>query len=107
MVSFSSIFVACTAIASVLAAPTTELSKRAGTPSSVGTNNGYYYSYWTDGQSDAVYTNGAGGQYSVKWSNNKGNFVGGKGWQKGSARYVCFLARCVSAYVSSYASIQH
>jgi len=91
MVSFTSLFVAATAFAGALAAPVeqvTALSKRAGTPSSTGTNGGYYYSYWTDGQSDAVYTNGANGQYSVKWSNNKGNFVGGKGWSKGSARYV-------------------
>jgi endo-1,4-beta-xylanase len=31
-----------------------------------------FYSYWTDGQSDATYTNGAGGNFNVRWSNNKG-----------------------------------
>lgn len=94
MVSLTSLFVAATAAVGALAAPTTqvtELSKRAGTPSSVGTNGGYYYSWWTDGQSDATYTMGGAGQYAVKWSNNKGNFVGGKGWSKGSARCVKLL----------------
>jgi endo-1,4-beta-xylanase len=57
------------------------------TPSSTGTNNGYYYSFWTDGGGDVTYTNGVGGSYSVQWT-NVGNFVGGKGWNPGSARCV-------------------
>lgn len=93
MVSFSSLFLAATAIVGSLAAPTTEVARRspyelaarAGTPSSTGTHNGYYYSFWTDGGSDVTYTNGAGGSYSVRWSSG-GNFVGGKGWNPGSAR---------------------
>ena len=96
MVSFTSFIVACGAIASTLAAPTTELAKRApaevldprsGTPSSTGTNNGFYYSFWTDGGADVTYTNGNAGTYSVKWSGS-GNFVGGKGWNPGSARTI-------------------
>jgi endo-1,4-beta-xylanase len=63
-----------------------DLVARAGTPSSTGTNNGFYYSFWTDGVGDVTYTNGPGGQYSVQWSGNQGNFVGGKGWNPGSAR---------------------
>ncbi|KAK8113196.1 hypothetical protein PG984_013722 [Apiospora sp. TS-2023a] len=55
------------------------------TPSGTGTHNGYYYSFWTDGAGDVTYTNEAGGQYSAKWSGN-GNWVGGKGWNPGSAR---------------------
>lgn len=66
--------------------PGDDLTVRAGTPSSTGTNNGYYYSFWTDGGATVTYTNGAGGQYSVQWSGN-GNFVGGKGWNPGSAQY--------------------
>jgi endo-1,4-beta-xylanase len=61
-----------------------ELMSRS-TPSSTGTNNGYYYSFWTDGGADVTYTNGAGGSYSVTWGTG-GNFVGGKGWNPGAAR---------------------
>ncbi|KAK7188226.1 hypothetical protein DPSP01_001773 [Paraphaeosphaeria sporulosa] len=93
MVSFTALFTAATAFAGALAAPT-DLAKRAptelverGTPSSTGMNNGYYYSFWTDGGSDVTYTNGAAGSYSVKWASG-GNFVGGKGWQTGSARNI-------------------
>ena len=93
MISFSSLFLAATAIVGSFAAPTTEVARRspyelaarAGTPSSTGTHDGYYYSWWTDGGSDVTYTNLAGGSYSVRWSSG-GNFVGGKGWNPVSAR---------------------
>ncbi len=86
MVGFSSLLVALSAVAGVFAAPT-ELVSRSGTPSSTGTNNGYYYSFWTDGGANVIYTNKAGGEYSVTWGTG-GNFVGGKGWNPGSAQYV-------------------
>ncbi|KAH9156118.1 hypothetical protein LEN26_003256, partial [Aphanomyces euteiches] len=61
----------------------------ASTPSSTGTNNGFYYSFWTDGGADVTYTNGAAGQYTISWSHGKGgNFVGGKGWSTGSKRSI-------------------
>jgi len=93
---FSHAFIlACSAI-SAIAAPadidvrdSSILAKRA-TGSSVGTSGGFYYSYWTDGQSDATYTNGAGGQFKTVWSNNKGNFVGGKGWATGTSRSITY-----------------
>ena len=85
------------ALAGALASPfhpahtnTTHLDARSGTPSSTGTNNGFYYSFWTDGGAAVTYTNGAAGEYSVTWSGN-GNFVGGKGWNPGSARCVSLL----------------
>lgn len=87
--TFSSLLlIAVAAIAGVEAFPfnVTELSPRSGTPSATGTNNGYYYSWWTDGNADATYTNGAGGEYSLTWSGNNGNLVGGKGWMPGSAQ---------------------
>ncbi|EJD47900.1 hypothetical protein AURDEDRAFT_162872 [Auricularia subglabra TFB-10046 SS5] len=62
------------------------------TPSSTGTHDGYYYSWWTDGAGQVTYTNLAGGQYSVVWSGNNGNFVGGKGWNPGTTRNVSFSA---------------
>lgn len=93
MVSFTSLFTAATVFAGAFAAPTdlakrdpgTVLDPRAGTPSSTGTHNGFYYSFWTDGGSEVTYTNGNGGSYSVQWQSG-GNFVGGKGWNPGSAR---------------------
>jgi endo-1,4-beta-xylanase len=89
MVSFSSLALAASAIAGTFAAPVEEapksLMERAGTPSSTGTHNGFYYSWWTDGGSDVTYTNGAGGTYSVNWKTG-GNFVGGKGWKPGTDR---------------------
>jgi endo-1,4-beta-xylanase len=84
MVSFSSLLLSFTAIVGILAAPSELLSLRSGTPSSTGTSNGYYYSFWTDGGAAVTYTNGAGGEYSVTWGTG-GNFVGGKGWNPGGA----------------------
>lgn len=45
----------------------------------------FYYSWWTDGGADATYTNGPGGEYTVKWSDG-GNLVGGKGYNPGGRR---------------------
>ncbi|KAJ6262474.1 hypothetical protein Dda_3282 [Drechslerella dactyloides] len=96
MVSFSTLLAASSAIAGALAAPAPgyspwdrSLFPRAGTPSSTGTHDGYYYSWWTDGGSQVTYTNLAGGAYSVVWQSG-GNFVGGKGWKPGGRRTVTF-----------------
>jgi endo-1,4-beta-xylanase len=90
MVSFSSLVLALSTVAGALAAPGSEqyveLAKRQLTSSQTGTNNGYYYSFWTDGGGEVTYTNGNGGQYSADWT-NCGNFVAGKGWNPGSERY--------------------
>ncbi|KAL2826209.1 glycosyl hydrolases family 11-domain-containing protein [Aspergillus cavernicola] len=98
MVTFSALLLAYSTALRVLAAPTELLDKRSvnetslferSTASSTGWNNGYYYSFWTDGGGDVTYTNGAGGSYSVQWS-NVGNFVGGKGWNPGSIRTISY-----------------
>ncbi|KAE8153681.1 putative endo-1,4-beta-xylanase B [Aspergillus avenaceus] len=109
MVGFSSILFALTAVSGALAAPADNsyvaLAKRAITSNEVGTNNGYYYSFWTNGGGDVSYTNGNGGQYSVNW-NNCDNFVAGKGWNPGSAsRTVTYSGNWESnsnSYVSLY-----
>lgn len=97
MVSFLRLALTCLATVGALAAPVETLEERSdlnstlhelaerSTPSSTGWNNGYYYSFWTDGGGSVTYTNGNAGSYSVQWS-NVGNFVGGKGWNPGSAR---------------------
>ena len=90
MAILTSLLLACTALGSALALPpghvnVTQLLARSGTPSSTGTNNGFYYSFWTDGGGSVTYTNGAAGSYSVSWS-NADNFVAGKGWNPGSAQ---------------------
>lgn len=66
-----------------------DLLPRAGTSSGTGYNNGYYYSFWTDGGGEVTYTNGDAGSYSVSWVNCN-NFVGGKGWNPGSTRIITY-----------------
>ncbi|KAF5366575.1 hypothetical protein D9758_008916 [Tetrapyrgos nigripes] len=113
MFSLSSIFVTAAAVASVFAMPATNgtegeffgLVQRAGTPSSTGTSNGFYYSWWTDGAAQATYTNGAGGQYSLSWSGNNGNLVGGKGWNPGTSTNVISYSGTYQPNGNSYLSV--
>ncbi|KAI1264832.1 Xyn11A, glycoside hydrolase family 11 protein [Xylariaceae sp. FL1019] len=95
MVSFASLLLAATSLVSttvavpIAPADLQVLGKRI-TTSETGTNDGYYYSFWTDGAGTVDYENGSGGTYSITWSGDNGNFVGGKGWATGSERTINF-----------------
>ncbi|KAK5679010.1 hypothetical protein LTS10_008665 [Elasticomyces elasticus] len=97
MAFLRNLFLACAVVTTCLAAPAPyaaeqarSLMPRQNTASGTGTSGGYYYMFWTDGSGDVTYTNGAGGQYSVEWSGNKGNWVAGKGWATGAARTITY-----------------
>ncbi|KAH7344334.1 xylanase [Pyrenochaeta sp. MPI-SDFR-AT-0127] len=74
------------------------------TPAGTGTNNGFFYSFWTDNQGSVTYNNGGGGKYDVTWS-NVGNFVAGKGWNPGGERVVTYSGTWNAANVNSYVSL--
>ncbi len=59
------------------------------TSSQTGTNNGFYYSFWKDSGGTVNFCMYGGGRYTSNW-NGINNWVGGKGWQTGSARTVSY-----------------
>ncbi|MFI1990976.1 glycoside hydrolase family 11 protein [Actinoplanes sp. NPDC020271] len=61
-------------------------ANRTVTANETGYHNGYFFSYWKD-NGNVTMTLGAGGNYSVQWS-NMNNAVVGKGWKPGSSHTI-------------------
>ncbi|KAF5854546.1 hypothetical protein GGP41_007334 [Bipolaris sorokiniana] len=114
MVSFTASLVAFATIMGVIAAPVEgpgdiTISKRSS-PNSSGTNNGFYYQFWTDGQrGSATYTNKAAGGYSVTWSGIS-DMTSGKGWKSAQPRNITFTGNIKAQgnfYLAVYTWSQH
>lgn len=86
MLLLNSILLASLSVAGSFGYPDKISSKRSSiTSSETGTNNGYYFSFYTDDGGDVEYNNESEGEYTVTWT-DCGDFVAGKGWSTGSAR---------------------
>jgi endo-1,4-beta-xylanase len=115
MVAISSLLLALTTAAGVIAAPAAEPETVGNLPQlgaklhsrtspGTGTHDGFFYSFWTDGQGSVTYDNLAGGSYKVSWR-NVNNFVAGKGWNPGGAKRVVYNGTWDAARVNSYVSL--
>src|SRR5690606_2415919 len=62
---------------------TTAVNAQTLSSNSVGTHDGFYYSFWKDSGS-ATMTLQPGGRYQSQWNNSTNNWVGGKGWNPGN-----------------------
>ncbi|KAL2259934.1 hypothetical protein VTK26DRAFT_6235 [Humicola hyalothermophila] len=93
MVSFRSLLLTATGVLALPSGPDQlkngQFLGRDTTPNSEGVHDGYFYSFWSDGEGTVNYQNGDKGNYNVTWQ-ECGNFYGGKGWNPGEARTINF-----------------
>ncbi|KAK3685328.1 concanavalin A-like lectin/glucanase domain-containing protein [Podospora appendiculata] len=103
MVSFTSLLLAAAAVTGGALASPLEALKR-GIQPGTGTDNGFFYSFWTDGKGSVDYTNGPAGSYKSKWT-NVNNWVGGKGWNPGPPKTIAYNGTWNNYNVNSYLSL--
>jgi hypothetical protein len=78
---------ALTCLAAFWATPAT--AQTCLTSNGTGTNNGNYYSFWKDSPGTVTFCMYPNGRYTSSW-NGINNWVGGKGWNPGSARTISY-----------------
>ena len=69
-----------------------------------GSNSGYYYQMWSNGQGSACITLNSGNSYSSSW-NGIGDFVAGVGWNPGDTTTKSFTANLNASGGTSLVSL--
>ncbi|KAF7351939.1 Endo-1,4-beta-xylanase [Mycena venus] len=101
--NFLSCLLAFLATAAAAAVSALSLSKKQhplGTASFSGINFGYYYTFSAEDGDAVTYTNLDDGEYSMQWTDNSGYFIGGKGWNPGSAQQIFFDFFNITGYLA-------
>ncbi|KIK61107.1 glycoside hydrolase family 11 protein [Collybiopsis luxurians FD-317 M1] len=83
MVLTSLLSIVAIAVTGVAALPSNLTARQSQPAPGEGTFDGFFYSFFTAGTSDVIFTNIAGGQYEIQWDGT-GDFVAGQGTNPGS-----------------------